>query len=68
MTKCVKAYAVHNLTPNRFAMVRNYKNGKQRIIGKEFKTLRGVVRHVAHRNAVHRERYGTEWVEVKSKN
>lgn len=50
----------HDVT--RYYVVRNYKNGKSRIIGREYKTHDGAMRQVRHRNACHYDRYGTEYI------
>ena len=45
-----------------YYVVRNYKNGKSRFIGKPYKTREGAMRQVKHRQACHYDRYGTFYV------
>ena len=42
-----------------YQVIRNYKNGNSREIGKVYMTQRGVFRQVMHRNSCHMDRYGT---------
>jgi len=43
-----------------YRVTRNYKNGKQRYIGREYKTHDGAMGMVRHRNACHRDKYKTD--------
>ena len=58
---------VHNVdsigkSVEEYHVVRNYKNGSRKIIGKPYKTREGVSRQVRHRNSCHLDMYGTEFI------
>jgi hypothetical protein len=42
-----------------FKVTRRYKNGNERSIGRLYKTQIGCMQMARHRNACHRERYGS---------
>jgi hypothetical protein len=48
-----------------FTVVRNYKNGSSKPIGRIYKTVEGAIRQVNHRNACHFDRYGKSTILVK---
>lgn len=44
---------------------RNYMNGKSIYIGREYKTPRGCINMVNHRNDLEREKHGTHWIKAE---
>jgi hypothetical protein len=48
-----------------YYVVRNYKNGKSKVIGKPYKTHDGAMGYVRHRNACYYDKHGTEFVRGK---
>ena len=48
-----------------YRIQRNYKNGNSKFIGRPYKTKEGARSMARHRNSLHLEKYGTDYVRLK---
>lgn len=51
-----------------YQVTRNYKNGKIKPVGMIYKTEKGCIRQMIHRNACYLDRYGTNTILVDDLN